>query len=263
MLQLIINIAFNSIKYTFEGGIEIIFSQSEDSKYLTIKIKDTGIGMAENQLEKIDKLFGLLDENIIQHKTGIGIGLVVSRSIINAMNGTLMITSKLNIGTTCKANIPLVLSERKVIRDMSINDPLNFKELDSSAVILKGPPKVLIVDDEPFIQLALTVLLKKLGCIVDKASNGQIGVNMVANQLEKSNPYDIVFMDINMPVMNGYEATKLLRENPEVECPIICISAQDSIQHKALCKEAGMNDILNKPSNIISLKNILTKYKLI
>ena len=111
-----------------------------------------------------------------------------------------------------------------------------------AANMVKKNPLALVVDDEPFIQLAFTTLLAKLGCEVDKASNGQIGVDIVLEH-EKNVPYDIIFMDANMPVLNGYEAAKLIRLNSRVETPIICVSAQDSLKHQALCKECGMTEI--------------------
>ena len=123
-------------------------------------------------------------------------------------------------------------------------------------------PKVMVVDDEPFIQLALGSLLDKLGCITDKASNGKQGIEMINRSAVDGQPYDIIFMDANMPVMNGYEATKLLRENRNITTPIVCVSAQDSLQHKDLCKESGMNDIISKPCTINKLKEILIKYDL-
>ena len=129
-----------------------------------------------------------------------------------------------------------------------------------SKTIPTRKPNVIVVDDEPFIQLALESSLKKLGCLVDKAGNGKIALNMINNKLNQGQPYDLIFMDANMPLMSGYEAARILRQNPNMETPIVCVSAQDSIQHKILCKESGMNEILSKPCTIKKLTEILSKY---
>ncbi len=105
-------------------------------------------------------------------------------------------------------------------------------------------PAVLVVDDEPFIQFAFSTLLTKLGCAVEKASNGKIAVEMVMERLKSDEPmYDIVFMDANMPVMSGYDAAKMIKQDPHLTVPIVCVSAQDSIKHQALCRECGMAEI--------------------
>lgn len=127
----------------------------------------------------------------------------------------------------------------------------------------KKIPIVMIVDDEPFIQLTLGSLLKKLGCNVDKASNGRISVNMVNKKLIEGEQYDLIFMDANMPVMSGYEAAYEITKDGRVGTPIICVSAQDSMQHKKKCIDCGMSGILSKPCTIIQLKETLEKYNLI
>lgn len=131
-------------------------------------------------------------------------------------------------------------------------------------------PLVLVVDDEPFIQLALGTMLTKLGCKVEKASNGEIGADMVIqHNSQKETKFDMVFMDANMPVLNGYESAKKIRKDALIQCPIICISAQDSAEHQQLCKEAKMDQaskfnqyvfLVSKPCSLLQLKGVLQKY---
>ena len=129
--------------------------------------------------------------------------------------------------------------------------------------IEKKIPIVMIVDDDPFIQLTLGTLLKKLGCKVDKASNGRISVSMVNEKLLQGKEYDLIFMDANMPIMSGYEEALEITKNVKVKTLIICVSAQDSIQHKKKCEDCGMSGILTKPCSIMDLKEILEKFNLI
>ena len=266
LLQIIYNISFNAIKYTFKGDVIIKFSANSHKKSICIKVIDTGVGISSKDLTNINRLFGLLDKNFTQNKTGIGLGLLVVKSIVNAMKGDLIITSELNYGTKCKIVLPSLCTTHADIPP--INELLNFHEQElynpnASNTELLSSTRALVIDDEPFIQIALGGLLKKLGCTVDKASNGQLGVDMIINKINQGEPYSIVFMDANMPVMSGYEAAKIIKSNPSIKCPVVCVSAQDSIRHKNLCKEVGMNDILPKPCTIDWLKNILIKYKLL
>lgn len=108
LLQVIYNVSFNSIKYTFKGKIVIKLSLSDDKNNFCIKISDTGIGISKKDLENINRLFGLLDQNLLQNRTGIGLGLLVTKCILNTMNGTIDISSKQNIGTKCKIVIPFL-----------------------------------------------------------------------------------------------------------------------------------------------------------
>lgn len=129
--------------------------------------------------------------------------------------------------------------------------------------IEKYSPTVMIVDDEPFILLTLGSLLTRLGCKVDKAPNGKVSLDMVKEKITEGKQYDLIFMDANMPIMNGYEAALEITKDTKVKTPIICVSAQDSIQHKEKCMKSGMRDIISKPCTIAKLEEILKKYKLI
>ena len=110
IFQVIFNLSQNGIKYTFKGGITITLWQNKSKSMFCIEIKDTGIGMASVELERINKLFGLLDRKLMHNETGIGLGLMVSKGIINKMGGVLKIYSKLGEGTVCKAKIPIGVS---------------------------------------------------------------------------------------------------------------------------------------------------------
>ena len=120
----------------------------------------------------------------------------------------------------------------------------------------------MVVDDDPLIQLALGSMLTKLGCIAEKAMNGQLAIEMVNEKRSKGESCDIIFMDVNMPVMNGYEATKEIKKNEDMKTAVICSSGQDTLQHQNLCKDAGMDDIVHKPFTIKEIKRVLNKYNL-
>ena len=266
LLQVILNLSSNAIKYTYHGSITIEFSQNKKKNLFKITVRDTGIGIVDKDLERINKLFGLLDKKLDSNQTGIGLGLTITKGIINAMNGNLKVTSIVNVGTTCKVKIPInfeqisdtLINDQNKGRDGSLCffDPENFSKPSDEhyPIITVRKPRVIVIDDEPLIQLALGTLLSKLGCETAKASNGKLGLDMVNKSIIEGKPYDMVFMDANMPVMSGYEATRLMKQNPMMKSPIVCVSAQDSAQHQELCKKVGISDIIDKPCTINKLK---------
>lgn len=105
-MQVMLNLSLNSVKYTFAGGLKITIWISKNNANFCFRIDDTGIGIADQELKQIDMLFGLLDKKLMHNETGIGMGLTISKGIVNAMKGTLKINSKVGIGTICKVKIP-------------------------------------------------------------------------------------------------------------------------------------------------------------
>ena len=141
---------------------------------------------------------------------------------------------------------------------------MNANEFSNKSFMpIKKQCIVLVVDDEPFIQLAVSNILIKLGCNVDKASNGKMSVDMVKEKFENGDQYDMIFMDVNMPIMSGYEAAQNIKKLKGLTTPIICVSAQDSIQHKEKCESSGMIDIISKPCTLKKIKEIMQKYNLL
>ena len=120
-MQIIYNISLNSIKYTFKGNITIQFNATNNGM-LSVKIQDTGIGISSDELNQINKLFGLLERKSANNETGIGLGLLVSKNIVTAMNGTLNMTSKVGIGTISKIKIPIIRPEKHNVHWISYLD---------------------------------------------------------------------------------------------------------------------------------------------
>ncbi len=124
----------------------------------------------------------------------------------------------------------------------TVSEKSNLKDPAES---FKRQRRVLIVDDDPLIQLAMKSMATKLGCMVEKAENGKAAVELVRDRNKKAETrFDLVLMDVNMPVMNGYEASEKIRDGPGIiPVPIICVSAQDCEVHRDRCRQAGMDKI--------------------
>jgi len=288
LLQVLLNIAYNSIKYTFDGEVKITVYIKEPG-ILKIEIIDTGIGIESNVQSGIFKMFGSVDRKAKARETGIGIGLYLCKQIITALNGSLNIISEIRKGTTCLIEIPYdnfvrfsldSTAEFTVPGQPHINDSVH--KMKSWVENESKTPKILVVDDDPLVTLAVKGMLTKLQCEVFTAENGQIAVNFMKNSNSIFAPnnicdIDLIIMDANMPVMNGYDAARKIQELvlEKIIKPvnIVCLSAQESVEHAELCAKSGMTYIrifiyvnfllVEKPCSLSRLSDLLRHYNLL
>ncbi|WP_304140345.1 ATP-binding protein [Mesoflavibacter zeaxanthinifaciens] len=244
--QVIINLIKNALKFTSTGGTTVIYEETlkNDGVFISIKVSDTGIGIPQHTLSKIFKRFTQVDQGIKKKHEGSGLGLAISQNLVELMGGKISVESKLEEGSTFQINIPFKLSDIKAsdINNDKISD-LNFSEL-----------KVLVVDDNNINILVLTKLLENLGVKSEQTNDGISAVKMAKNK-----NYQLIFMDIHMPQMDGYEATKLIKEN-NPETLIIGLSADVTTQTINKSLLYGMQDYLAKPLSQEKLHQLLIKY---
>jgi PAS domain S-box-containing protein len=240
--QIMLNLVSNAIKFTNEGGfINIIYEVIMNTKIIKITIKDTGIGIKEERKKDLFQMFSRVhDQNIIYK--GTGLGLVITKNLIELMKGTITYESTFGIGTTFYITLPFENPHTKNI--------ITTKKKDLSNI------KILIVEDNTINQHIVVKYLNKLNITnIDIANNGIEAINLVSN----NNKYNIIFMDIHMPVLNGYDATKQLR-NLFITIPIIAMTASVFDEDIYKCINIGMNDHLSKPFNLEDLENIINKW---
>lgn len=244
--QVIINLIKNALKFTSTGGTTVIYEETlkNDGLVINIKISDTGIGIPQHTLSKIFKRFTQVDQGIKKKHEGSGLGLAISQNLVELMGGKISVESKLEEGSTFQVNIPFKLSdiETSDVNNDKISD-LNFSKL-----------KVLVVDDNNINILVLTKLLENLGVKSEQTNDGISAVKMA-----KTKNYQLIFMDIHMPHMDGYEATKLIKEN-NPETLIIGLSADVTTQTINKSLLYGMQDYLAKPLSQEKLHQLLIKY---
>lgn len=241
--QILLNLISNSVKYTNVGGkIEVLFDQkvlSDTQVVITIVIRDNGIGMSKEFLERIYDVYQR-SENVANVQ-GSGLGLAITKSLVDLMGGTIHCESEENVGTTFTIELPL-----EYVENTEQETALPEKhEVDDS--VFEGK-RVLLVEDHPTNTIVATELLKMKGMVVEHAENGKIAVDMF--ECSNKDYYDLVLMDVMMPVMGGLEATQCIRalanENAKT-IPIIAMTANafdDDIQK---CLAAGMNAHIAKP----------------
>jgi len=233
--QIILNLISNAVKFTSKGKIEVkVKLVYEDEKKVTIDfaITDTGIGIAETKIDNIFENFHQASSGTSRLYGGTGLGLAIVKQLVEGQNGTVTVVSKIDKGSTFSFKLDFQKTKEKA------NFDLKIMELDSEIKNIK----VLVVEDIALNQLLMKTLLDDFGFICDIAMNGKLAIEKL-----ESNTYDIILMDLQMPEMNGFEATDYIRNILNSKIPIIALTADVTTVDLAKCKAVGMNDYIAKP----------------
>lgn len=246
--QILINLITNAIKFTRQGQITLTISGKETSEQnymLSIEVSDTGIGISEEDLPKIFDEFVQLDTDLTQKQRGAGLGLAIVKKLVLLQNGKIDVESTLGKGTRFIVQIPYQKGNPDNIIKRSIEKLLIPAWLNKL--------HFLIVDDEEFNLYLIKNIMQKWGVSITEAHNGR-----EALEFAMVNPYDLILMDIRMPVMDGYEATKLiLKQRPSAKILALTATAKPSDIQKI--QMAGMHDFLQKPFAELDLLNAVMK----
>ncbi len=250
--QIIINLVNNAIKFTKKGCVSIvvkILNEDSDTIKLRIEVIDTGIGISEEGIKKLFKEFSQTEESMYRKFGGTGLGLVISKKLTELMGGKIGVKSELNKGSVFWIELEFLKCRKK---ENNINK--NFiSDMDTTSRKLR----VLVAEDNLINQKVAMINLRQLGHDVEIAVNGQMAVDMY-----KNGEYDIVLMDIQMPILDGLEATLAIRkyeeENDLPQIRIVAITANAMKEDKDNCLEAGMDDYISKPFRSEDLIRILS-----
>lgn len=252
--QMFLNILENSIKYTPSGGlleIRVVEHESREhgcSSYDFI-FRDSGIGMDEQFIQHIFEPFSRAGILIDDNSDGIGLGLSIAQNIARMMGGTISVKSEVGKGSTFTVTVILRLQNPAEIDDLR-SDPVSD---DLSDVSFQGC-RILLVEDNELNQEIAMELIGEIGAMVECAADGRRGLQRFAEMPEGY--YDLILMDIQMPVMNGFEATRAIRKLPRADAaaiPILALSANVSAEDIAASRESGMNGHIAKPLDIPQL----------
>ena len=253
--QVILNICTNAIKFTESGRINIKVSCEKDKQKLFVEIIDTGIGMTDKQVETIFDVFTQADSSITRKYGGTGLGLALSKQFAEGMGGTIVATSLVDIGSRFIVSVDTGdISEFKLIVNKTQIKVKKKQVADSDIKIKKVKGKVLLVEDNCDNQQLFSVLLAKTGADVTIANNGKIAVEKATSE-----SFDLIFMDMQMPVMGGIEATRILREKGYTG-PIVSLTANAMKQDRDESFKAGCNDYITKPVNKLNFYYTVYKY---
>lgn len=242
--QIVINLLSNAVKFTgMQGNIELAISADTNDQMpvLKIMVSDNGIGMSDDQIARLFERFSQADVSTTRKYGGTGLGLAISRNLAELMGGHITVTSKVDKGSRFIVTLPL-----------EIVNPVDAQQ--TAQIMLPDVQQnlnILVADDLSMNLTMMVMMLEKMGYTADTANNGREAVD---KQLAQR--YDLIFMDWEMPEMDGVEATQLIREQAEsAQKPwIIALTANASSTHKEKCIQAGMNDYLSKPVGIDQIK---------
>lgn len=249
--QILMNLIGNAVKFTEKGRIEVqarLIKHESRQAFVEFSVSDTGIGIPEDKIAGLFESFQQMDSSTTRKFGGTGLGLAIVKSLVAIMNGRIEVKSRLGEGSTFIFTIPFEISEMEDTQDVSVAEP------DFSGLSIN----VLLVEDNKSNQLLVKRLLEKKEIKVEVAGNGIEALCI----LEKKT-FDLIFMDIQMPEMDGYEATTAIRKNESVtgkHTPIIALTANAAEDDKNACLKVGMDDFLTKPIRTENLYWCVYKY---
>lgn len=250
--QVLNNLISNAIKFTKENG-EITFTvECKETNHLSISVIDNGIGIAKEKLEVIFEPFSQEDNSTTREYGGTGLGLTISSKLVELMGGELKLLSTKESGSNFHFKIPYkICTEKK-------QELITEKELENIDLNTTKNLHILIAEDNKTNQIFIQVIMKKLALTFDIANNGKEAV-----ELYRKNQYDLIFMDENMPLMTGSEATieiRQIEQKTKKQTPIIALTANALKGDKKRFIEVGMDDYLSKPVKKEDIKDIIKKY---
>ncbi len=254
--QILFNLIGNAIKFTNEGTVEVKVSIIKtDNRFSDIKIqiKDTGVGIDENEIDDLFSPFTQADLSTTRTHGGTGLGLSICKRIVDLMGGTISVHSEIDVGTTFSISLSLINADI----NENYNKPIDSAALEPEPVSSQENMQILLVEDNIVNQKISRIMIEKLSHIVTVVDNGQKAVDACNDAL-----FDMIFMDVHMPVMDGLNATKLIRKNKGLSAstPIIALTANALHGDREQCIAAGMDDFLTKPISQIQLQEILIRY---
>ncbi|KAL0481684.1 hypothetical protein AKO1_012539 [Acrasis kona] len=290
--EIIINLISNAIKFTNQDGLILVTCRELDRKdhsaNLNFAVKDDGIGLREEEISRMFQKFSQANEHTYGKYGGSGLGLKITREIVELMNGTICVNSEYGKGSSFEFTIPFALSQevKKLVKKLSqsslkrfasvipvvnnstsiVNESISHEHLEKrkgsilEEAVDKRDGKILIVEDNTMNQKILSKFLRLEGYSFDLAINGLEAVNLF-----KCNQYLLIFMDLEMPMMNGIEATKKIRqieaENNAKVTAIVGVSANAREEHLNKALNAGMQEYITKPYLKKDILSVINKFK--
>ncbi len=246
LYQILFNLVGNAVKFTQRGSVSIEVEGANDQLYF--RVKDSGMGIPQESFESIFESFIQLNPGSTQGETaGTGLGLSIVRSLVQLMGGQIKVNSTLGKGSTFNFNVHAPAASAVHAKEV-VSAPKTFKSLEYL--------NVLVVEDNPINLKLMVSILERLKISVEVAENGLTAIEKV-----QRNSYDLIFMDIQMPHLDGIEATKKIRAMNLPKRPtIIALTANVTSEHRRICLNAGMDDFLSKPIRVQTIRSQLNFY---
>jgi len=259
--QILNNLLSNAFKYTNEGQVtlKVSFAHTPDGVDLIFSIKDTGVGMTKEQIEKIFDDYSMFNVEANRTTEGIGLGMGITRNLVDMMNGTINIESEPHVGSVFSVHLPQQPTDSSVLGEELVKKLQNIdllSEVQKVQIVRDHMPygSVLVADDNEANLFVARGLMAPYGLMIETVLSGYEALD----KIHAGNEYDIVFMDYMMPGMDGIESTRLIRETGYSH-PIVALTADAVVGQREAFLENGFEDFISKPIDIRQLDNILNK----
>ena len=244
--QIVLNLISNAVKFTSEGSVKVRLSMitplDAPKQLFQVDVIDTGIGMTQEQVNKLFQPFSQAELSTSRKFGGTGLGLAISKRLVAELDGEISCKSQIDKGSTFSFSVKTGTSAGFQMIDKM--EEAVKQQLPTKEVHLEG--RFLLAEDSPDSQRLISTLLTYAGATVELADNGKVAYEKAMDALEKEQPYDIILMDMMMPVMDGYEATSLLRSKG-YKGIILALTASALGEMAERCTKVGCNDIITKP----------------
>lgn len=261
--RILTNLVGNALKYTEVGMVvmDIDAVAQEDGRMMVdVAITDTGIGIAEDKLTVIFEKFTQADDSTTRRFGGTGLGLTITKQLVELMGGEITVQSKLGVGSVFRCRIPFPTTEFSPTLDQLIQVNNDYSDLSVVNKVSVSNARVLVAEDHPLNQAFISRLLKQAKVNhVTMVQNGQEAIEAVLKDT-----YDLILMDCHMPVVNGYDATREIRELERGEnathTPIVAMTANAMVGDREMCLACGMDDYISKPVNMDVFRRVISRW---
>lgn len=257
--QILLNFGSNAVKFTQQGGVNLRVRELPRygpgvSKpcHIRFEVEDSGIGIERDRLASLFQEFSQADTSITRDFGGTGLGLAISKQLVELMGGEFGVRSEPDVGSVFWFDVPLEFMKEEALMPLSNYDVSAAPQTADSVSYT-----ILVAEDNAANQMLVRTLLEKFGHRVEIANNGLEAVDMMSNR-----EFDMVFMDLQMPEMDGLAATRIIRKltGPVAQTPVVALTANANIEDKKQCLDAGMNDFLPKPIDFDAIEPLVQKW---
>jgi PAS domain S-box-containing protein len=259
--QVLVNLVGNAIKFTEEGSVEIIAGCDvrDPEPHLTIEVRDTGVGIPPDRLEAIFEAFTQEHRELSRKLGGTGLGLTISQKLVEMLDGRIDVTSEVGTGTVFRVTLPLGLpDEPRLASARALAHAADAQQKSHDSIDMLLPARILVAEDTRGIQFMIRRMLEDAGATVAVVDNGVRAIEEAQAAERSGAPFDLILMDMQMPVLNGFDATARLRSGGCLT-PIVALTAAAMHGDRERCLAAGCDDYLPKPIDRHMLLNVLSR----
>ena len=261
--QILTNLLGNAIKFTDRGSVQLVtgLAEGREGSRIQYEVVDSGVGMHSDEIPSLFQPFTQADSSRTRERGGTGLGLTICSRLVELMCGTIEVESEPGVGSRFRVTLPVgSLQEVRMIEPSALTMPeIQAVAQPAHGLAVLAGSRILVADDVPDNQRLLQMLLERAGAEVEIADNGRVALERALEAYEHDEPFDVILMDMQMPLLDGYHATRALRR-AGYDRPIIALTAHAMPTDRERCLEAGCDDFASKPIDRTVLIETIKRY---